>query len=79
MELAPYGIQLTENEDYVSRSDDVSALQYTQNVNLIGFPGIYPHFDRTPTTRCSDLVHLSKTLVVYALIAQDPEWRGTFL
>jgi len=79
MELVSYGIQLTENEDYVSRSDDVSALQYTQNVNLIGFPGIYPHFDRTPTARCSDLVHLTKTLVVYALIAQDPEWRGTYL
>lgn len=79
VELASHGIQLTENEGYVSRSDDVSALQYTQNINLIGFPGIYPHFDRTPTALCSDLVHLTKTLVVYALIAQDPEWRRTFL
>ena len=78
-EMAPLGIKLTENDGYVSRSDDVSALHYTQNISLIGFPGVYPHFDRTPTARCSDLVHLTKTLVIYALIAQDPEWRKAYL
>ena len=78
-ELASYGIRLTENSGYVSRSDDVSALHYTQNINLIGFPGIYPHFDRTPTSRCTDVVHLTKTLVVYALIAQDREWQQRYL
>jgi hypothetical protein len=78
-ELATYDIKLTENGGYVSRSDDVSAMQYTQNISLIGFPGIYPHFDRTPTARCSDIVHLTKTLVVYALIAQDPTWRQAYL
>lgn len=78
-ELADYGIKLTENGDYISRSDDVSALHYTQNINLIGFPGIYPHFDKTPTARCSDIVHLTKTLVIYALIGQDPAWRQAYL
>lgn len=78
-ELAARGIQLTENDGYISRSDDISAMQYTQNINLIGFAGIYPHFDRTPTARCVDVVHLTKTLVVYALIAQDKAWRQAYL
>lgn len=78
-ELAQHDVSLSENDGYVSRSDDVSALQYTQNINLIGFAGVYPHFDRTPTAYCSDLVQLTKTLVIYALIAQDPQWRRTYL
>ncbi len=78
-ELAPLGIQLVENDGYVSRSDDISAMQYTQNLSLIGFPGIYPHFNRTPTARCGDLVHLTKVLVVYALIAQNEAWRQAVL
>ncbi len=78
-ELARYGVMLTENDGYVSRSDDISAVQYTQNINLIGFAGVYPHFDRTPTAYCSDLVNLTRTLVVYAMIAQDPEWRRMYL
>ncbi|MDQ4078714.1 MAG: hypothetical protein M3220_21040, partial [Chloroflexota bacterium] len=44
------GIKMTENSGYVSRSDDVSALHYTQNISLIGFPGAYSHFDRTPVS-----------------------------
>jgi len=78
-ELTAYGIRLTENDGYVSRSDDVSAMHFTQNINLIGFPGIHPHFDRTPTAHCSDLVDLTKTLIVCALIAQDEEWRQSYL
>ena len=78
-ELATRGIKLAENDGYVSRSDDVSALQYTQNIALIGFPGLYAHFDKTPTARCSDLVNLTKTLVVYALVAQEPAWRKAYL
>ena len=77
--LTSYDIQLTENDGYVSRSDDVSAMQYTQNVNLIGFPGSYAHFDRTPTARCYDLVQLTRTLIVYALIAQNEAWRRFYL
>ena len=78
-ELAAHGIQLAENKSYVSRSDDISAMQFTQNVMLFGFPGTSSHFDQTPTMRCSDLVHLTKTLVVYALIAQDADWREAYL
>jgi hypothetical protein len=78
-ELSSYDIQLTENDGYVSRSDDVSAMQYTQNINLIGFPGSYPHFDQTPTARCTDLVQLTRTLIVYALIAQEETWRNLYL
>ncbi|HBY97959.1 MAG TPA: hypothetical protein DEP84_29130, partial [Chloroflexi bacterium] len=77
--LAQRGIALTENQDYVSRSDDVSALFYTQNVSVIGFPGAYTHFDRTPVACCGDLVQLTKVLVVYALVAQDPDWRQVYL
>lgn len=78
-ELAGRGIALSENPNYVSRSDDVSALFYTQNVSVIGFPGAYSHFDRTPVARCGDLVHLTKVLVVYVLVAQDPAWREAYL
>lgn len=78
-QLARYGVHLTENDGYVSRSDDVSAMQYTQNINLIGFPGSYPHFDRIPTARCNDLVQLTRTLIVYTLIAQDRKWRKAYL
>lgn len=77
--LALRGIKLTENHGYVSRSDDVSALQYTQNIALIGFPGVYAHFDRTPAARCMDLVHLTRTLIVYALLAQESEWQAAYL
>jgi hypothetical protein len=78
-ELRPRGISLVENTAYVSRSDDVSALLYTQNICLVGFPGAYAHFDRTPFSHCGDLVHLTKTLVVLALIAQDASWRARYL
>lgn len=78
-ELAAHGIKLSENSGYISRSDDISAMQYTQNVVLIGFAGTSSHFDLTPTMLCSDLVNLTKTLVIYALIAQDAAWRTRYL
>ena len=77
--LAARNIQLTENRAYVSRSDDISAMQYVQGVMLFGFAGTSSHFDGTPTMRCADLVNLTKTLVVYALIAQDADWRREYL
>jgi hypothetical protein len=78
-ELGEVGIKLVENSDYVSRSDDISAMFYTQNVAVIGFAGAYPHFDKVPVARCNDLVHMTKALVVYALVAQDEEWRKQYL
>lgn len=78
-QLAIHGIKLTENSGYIGRSDDISAMQYTQNVLLIGFAGTSSHFDLIPTIHCSDLVNLTKTFIVYTLIAQDAEWRATYL
>lgn len=78
-ELANHNIHLTENRSYVSRSDDISAMQFTQSVMLFGFAGTSSHFDKTPTMRCDDLVNLTKTLVVYALVAQDVDWRAKYL
>ena len=77
-ELAAHGIQLTENDSYVGRSDDISAMQFTQNVMLLGFAGTSSHFNRTPTSRCADLVNFTKTVVVYALLAQDAAWREAY-
>lgn len=78
-ELAKRGIKLSENPNYISRSDDISAMQYTQNVVLIGFAGTSSHFDLTPTMQCSDVVNLAKTLVVYCLVAQDADWQTQYL
>lgn len=77
-ELANHNIQLSENDSYVSRSDDISAMQFTQNVMLLGFAGSSSHFNRTPTMRCADLVNFTKTVVVYALLAQDSGWREAY-
>ncbi|MEM7117889.1 MAG: hypothetical protein AAF614_35995 [Chloroflexota bacterium] len=77
-ELANHSIQLSENDSYVSRSDDISAMQFIQNVMLLGFAGSSSHFNRTPTMRCTDLVNFTKTVVVYALLAQDPSWREAY-
>ena len=78
-ELATHDIRLSENPGYISRSDDISAMQYTQNVLLIGFAGTSSHFDLTPTMHCADLVNLAKTFVIYTLIAQDEEWQSRYL
>jgi hypothetical protein len=78
-ELATHSIKFSENSNYISRSDDISAMQYTQNVMLIGVAGTSAHFDLTPTMNCTDLVNLTKTLIIYTLIAQDAEWRARYL
>jgi hypothetical protein len=68
-----------EHDGYVGRSDDISALQFTPNVSLIGYPAAYAHFDKTPFSHVSDLVHLTKTLVLLALVAQDSDWQARYL
>ncbi len=78
-ELAGHSIKLSENPNYISRSDDISAVQFTQNVMLIGFAGTSSHFDLTPTMNCTDLVNLTKTLIIYTLIAQAADWRARYL
>lgn len=73
------GIPVTENLSYVSRSDCVSAMMATQNVVLMGFPGAYSHFDKTPRAHIDDLVSLSKSLAVLIVTAQSPDWRRHYL
>ncbi len=73
--LATHGVRLQENVDgYVSRSDSVSAMMFVQHIALVGYLGSHRHFDATPEAYIGDLVHLAKTLAVYALVAQNPEW-----
>jgi hypothetical protein len=78
-DLAQRGIGLVEHAGYVGRSDDISAMQFTQNVSLIGYPAAYAHFDKTPFSHIGDLVALTKTLVLLALVAQDPDWQQRYL
>jgi hypothetical protein len=78
-ELESNGVKLLEHAGYVGRSDDISALQFTPNVSLIGYPAAYAHFDKTPFSHVSDLVHLTKSLVLLALVAQDAQWQDRYL
>ena len=77
--LNRHGIAAAENPGYVGRSDDISAMQYTQNVVILGSAGSSSHFHRTPTAHCQDQVNLTKALVIYALLAQDEAWRAHYL
>jgi len=82
-ELAQYldsrGILLKENAGYVSRSDCVSAMMFTPNVALVGYPGAFSHFADTPRAHVDDLVNLAKVMTVYILLAQNEEWRKQYL
>jgi hypothetical protein len=77
--LAPHGINLVTHDAYVGRSDDISMLQFTPNVSVIGYPGAYAHFNKTPFSHVSDLVHLAKVLALLALVAQDQDWQARYL
>ena len=77
--LRPQGIDLVEHAGYVGRSDDISMMQFTPNVSIIGYPSAYSHFEQPPLAYMSDLVNLTKTLVMLALIAQDDDWQQTYL
>ena len=77
--IAPHGVKLIENPNYTSRSDDIAAMQFTQNVALFAFPATSAHFDKTPTIHAHDLAELAKVFALYALVAQDEAWRDTYL
>lgn len=77
--LRPQGIDMVEHPGYVGRSDDISMLQFTPNVSIIGYPSAYSHFEQTPVSYMRDLVNLTKTLVVLALCAQDEAWQQAYL
>ena len=51
----------------------------TPNVSIIGYPNAFSHFDQTPRAQMSDLVALTRVLVVVALLAQDADWRAAYL
>ena len=74
-----HGIAMVEHPGYVGRSDDISLMQFTPNVSIIGYPSAYSHFEQTPQSRMSDLVSMTKVLVLMALAAQDAAWRDAFL
>ena len=78
-EVRVHGISLLEHAGYAGRSDDISALQFTQNVSIIGYPAAFTHFDKPPLAYMSDLVNLAKTLTLLALVAQDQAWRDYYL
>ena len=77
--LRPQGIDLVEHAGYVGRSDDISMMQFTPNVSIIGYPSAFSHFEQPPVAYMSDLVNLTKTLVLLSLIAQDDDWQQTYL
>ena len=77
--LATQGIALRETASYVGRSDDISAMQFTPNVSIIGYPNTYSHFEEQPLSHMNDLLQLTKTLVILALIAQDTDWQKSYL
>jgi hypothetical protein len=78
-ELGDHGISLLEHGGYAGRSDDISAMQFTQNVSLIGYPAAYTHFDQPPLAYLSDLVNLAKSVTMLAFMAQDAGWRERYL
>lgn len=77
--MASRGMQMHETSSYAGRSDDISAMQFTPNVSIIGYPNAYAHFEQPPLAHMSDLVNLTKTLVLVALVAQDAGWQHTYL
>ena len=77
--LRPHGIDMVEHPAYVGRSDDISLLQFTPNVSIIGYPSAYSHFEKPPVAYMSDLVNLTKSLVLLSLIAQDDDWQRGYL
>jgi hypothetical protein len=75
----PHGIDMVEHPGYVGRSDDISLMQFTQNVSIIGYPSAYSHFEKPPISYMHDLVCLTKTLVLMTLAAQDADWQEAYL
>ncbi|UWQ21786.1 hypothetical protein [Jannaschia sp. W003] len=59
---------------YTSRSDDVSVMQRSDAIVLLGFPGADRHFDRAfPTAHLDDLVSLSRAIVYMSMLAAELE------
>ncbi len=76
---APFGVGMVEHPGYVGRSDDISLMQFTPNVSIVGYPGAYSHFDQPPLSYMHDLVALTKVLVFMVLAANDEAWQEAYL
>ena len=44
-----------------------------------GAAGTSSHFDKVPVTHAGDMAEVAKVMVIYALLAQDPDWRAAYL
>ena len=77
--LRPHGVDLFEHPGYVGRSDDISLMQWTPNVSIVGYPNAYSHFEKPPLSSMSDLLNLTKTLVMLTLVAQNDDWQKAYL
>ncbi|MCA1643973.1 MAG: hypothetical protein LC797_00405 [Chloroflexi bacterium] len=78
--LETRSVALRENADgYFSRSDCVPLMLATPNVGLLGYLLSHRHFDGQPRAHPADLVHLARSLAVYALVAQSADWRTAHL
>jgi hypothetical protein len=75
----PYGIPMVEHPGYVGRSDDISMMQFTPNVSIVGYPSAYSHFEHPPIAQMSDLVALTKVLALMAMAANDEAWQEAYL
>lgn len=71
--LSGMGATVKETSNfYTSRSDDVSIMQRSADIVLLGFPGGDRHFDTAyPTAHIHDLVSLARALVYLAALAQE--------
>ncbi len=77
--LKPHGVSLFEHPGYVGRSDDISLMQWTPNISIVGYPNAYSHFEKPPLSSMSDLLNLTKTLIMVSLVAQDADWQKGYL
>ena len=68
-QMVSHGVKIMENPGYVSRSDDVSWMEITPNILLLGYLLSNPHFNRAvPSASLSDISHLAKAIVWTALV-----------
>ena len=73
LNLGARGAHLKETSNlYTSRSDDVSVMQRSADIVLLGFPGADRHFDTTyPSAHLDDLVSLSRALIYMSALASE--------
>lgn len=76
---ADNGLAMVEHPGYVGRSDDISLMQFTPNVSIVGYPSAYSHFEQPPVAYMHDLVAVTRALTLIALAANDDAWQAAYL